>query len=255
MLPSEAWIEDDPAERPTRARSNGYPAARALWLAEPPTEADRAAEIRIDRPARRAYVGDDELPLTTQLFDLLAFFMDHRGAAVSFDDLAAAVWSYPRNVGDHHFLHTAVYRLRRILATAGVDDLIDGIRGFGYRIKAAPPPDEVPVTLAPQAVAVFDPTDPDLRLAMANDATVQLTGYNIAALTNLREAATSLWSPEERVAIDAAVRETLNRGSAHALDRKLTRADGTVVRVDIAFSRLDLPGREPLCLAEVNPLP
>lgn len=197
-------------------------------------------------------MGDHELPLTTQLFDLLTYFLDHRGEAVSFEDLAAAVWAYSRDVGDHHFLHTAVYRLRRILETAGVEDLVDGIRGFGYRIKAGAVGVADPTT--PHAVAVFDPADPDLRLAMVNDAAVQLTGYNVATLTNLREAVTSLWTPEERIVIDAAVRETLERGSAQVQGRRLTRADGTVVLVDIALSRLDLPGRDPLCLVEVNPL-
>lgn len=260
MPPSEALVDDaladdDRPDATPRSSVNPRPATNDLWLANHADhEADPPAELRIDRSTRRAYVRDEELPLTTQLFDLLAFFLDHRGEAISFEDLAVSVWAYQPNVGDHHFLHTAVYRLRRILNDAGVEDLIDGIRGYGYRVKAGPAPRKEAVQEAPRAIAVFDPMDPDLRLAMVNEAAVQLTGYSVATLTNLRQAAKRLWDPEEREQIDAAVRETLESGSAKARGRHLIRADGTVILVDVLFSRLDLPGREPLCLAEVSPL-
>jgi DNA-binding winged helix-turn-helix (wHTH) protein len=199
-------------------------------------------------------VGDEELPLTTQLFDLLVFFLDHGGAAVSFQDLATAVWSYPPDLGDHHFLHTAVYRLRRILNTAGVDDLITGIRGFGYRIKAGTTTHHTATPEKPPAAAVFDPADPELRLSMVNDAAVQLTGYDVASLTSVGGAPPSLWDQAERAAIDDAVRIAVDRGHSQIEVQRLTRSDGSVIPAELQLSRLDLPGRDPLCLVEINPL-
>ena len=214
----------------------------------------RSPELRVDRTTRRAYVDEQELPLTTQLFDLLAFFLEHRGLAISFEELAVAVWAYQPDVGDHHFLHTAVYRLRRILSDVGVDDLIAGIRGYGYRVK----PDHtrrVETTAEPTiAIAVFDPLDPELPITMANDAAVQLTGHSVATLTNRSDVAGRLWDADERAALDATIWEALDLGQSTIRAQRLTRADGTVVRVDVSLSRLDLSGRGPLCLAEIRPL-
>lgn len=213
--------------------------------------------IRLERTERRAFVGSHELALTTQLFDLLEYLLDHRGEAVSFNQLASEVWSYTHGVGDHHFLHTAIYRLRRILQGTGIDDLIEGVRGFGYRVRAEPVAPKAPVmslTLAAssRAIAVFDPSDPALRLLMANEATLELTGYDIDTLTNLPGSSTRLWRPEEREKVDAVIREALASGCAHASGLRLLRANGEEVAVDLTVSRLDLPDRGPLGVAEVT---
>lgn len=247
-----AWANGVPnADRPNTPSSTRL----AVVPADAPPLTNAGAGVDIDRAARRAFVQDRELPLTTQLFDLLTYFLARRGEAISFDDLAAEVWAYPNGGGDHHFLHTAVYRLRRILSAAGIEGLIDGIRGFGYRISVDPPVSTA-ITVEVEvesAIAVFDPADPELRLTMVNDAAVQLTGYSVEALTNLQQATTKLWSASERVLIDAAVAEALQNGSAETHGRRLICADGSTISVNIALSRLGLPNRDPLCLAEITP--
>jgi DNA-binding winged helix-turn-helix (wHTH) protein len=209
--------------------------------------------LRIDRIARQATVDGRELPLTSRVFDLLVYFLDRAGTAVSFDEIAADVWSY-HYMGDRHFLHTAVYRLRQALSAAELPEIVEGIRGFGYRVHGMAAVDDASETLGPvRGVAVFDPLDPDLRLRMVNDAAVDLTGLSVEALTQLPEAQMRLWSTRERDVIDEMVREALDRGSATSCGRTLLRADGSALLVDVAMTRLDLPDGQVLCLAEFTP--
>jgi PAS domain S-box-containing protein len=213
--------------------------------------------VRLDPSARRAWVGDQEILLTTQLFDLLSYFLEHRGEAISFETLAAEVWAYPHGAGDHHFLHTAVYRLRRILSSAGLDDLVDGIRGYGYRVSAGQREPAVLVEAArspARAIGVFDPSDPDLRLTLVNDAAVEITGHSMEALMGLPQIGRRLWSPEDRTVIDAVVRDALTAGVAEAHGRRLLRADGSTILVDVSVCRLGQPDSKPLCLGEATPI-
>ncbi|MDA0352941.1 MAG: winged helix-turn-helix domain-containing protein [Chloroflexi bacterium] len=242
------WSSD---ERP--GDSHGpVPERPRLALLEAPTDG-AADDVRLAPNARRAWVGGRELELTTQLFDLLSFFLAHRGEAVSFEVLASEVWAYPHGAGDHHFLHTAVYRLRRILNGAGIDDLVDGIRGYGYRISAGPPIKEEPAVLATRAIGVFDPRDADLPLSIVNDAAVGLTGYSMEALTRMPHIVDRLWPPEARLVINAVVDDAVRTGAADAAGLSLRRADGSTVLVDIAITRLGASAA-PLCLGEATPL-
>lgn len=233
--------------------SEPAPADTRLVAPVQPPESPAVPVLNIDGAARRVCVADEELPLTTQLFDLLMYLLDRRGEAVSFEDLAEAIWAYPPG-GDHHFLHTAVYRLRRVLAAAGVDGLIDGIRGFGYRIDAHPRIVIEHRGDAARAIAVFNPADPDLRMTMVNDGALRLTGYSVEALTNLRDAVTQLWPPDDRAILDRAVQSALESGTAQSDGRQLLRADGTTIVVNVSICRLGVSGQEPLCLAEVTPV-
>ena len=256
MLPNRA-VED--GERRTVAPRAGMPASASPGDRAPGSARRGGLEIPgtlwIDEDARRAFVGGDELPLTTQLFDLLAFFMSRRGTAVSFEELASEVWSYPYGAGDHHFLHTAVYRLRRILLNGGVDNLVEGIRGFGYRVSARAQADASSIETmrtVGRPIAVFDPLDPDLRFSMVNEAALQLTGYEIEVITNLPRAARRLWTPGERAFVDLAVGDALASGTATTWGRELLRADGETVIVDLFFSRLEVANGNPLCVAEAR---
>jgi len=211
--------------------------------------------LRLNLVARRAFIEDSELQITMQLFNLLAFFLEHRGAALSFEELAAPVWARPRRLGDHHLVHTAVYRLRRALTAAGLENEIEAVRRYGYRLNAerpaaAPPNGSGDATGL--ALAVFDPTDPSRRISMANEATARLTGYGLRELTTQAGSMTRLWEPEQLAVVDEAVQDALSSGSAESLGRDLRRASGETVTVDVVFSRVHLAKHEPLCAAELS---
>lgn len=88
--------------------------------------------IRLDRTGHRVLVGDVELDLAPAEFRLIAFFMENRGKMLGRQQLLAQVWNRrngisPRTVDVH------VRRLRAALAPFGCDDLLQTVRGFGYR--------------------------------------------------------------------------------------------------------------------------
>jgi two-component system phosphate regulon response regulator PhoB len=91
--------------------------------------------FRLDRTARRVFLADRELELTSTEFNLLEFFLTHPGRAYSRDQLLEAVWGEqryvtPRTVDVH------VRRLReRIEDQPDTPRYLTTVRGFGYRFE------------------------------------------------------------------------------------------------------------------------
>jgi two-component system phosphate regulon response regulator PhoB len=91
--------------------------------------------FRLDRNARRVMHGERELSLTSTEFNLLEFFLTHRGHAYSRDQLLDSVWGAqhyvtPRTVDVH------VRRLReQIEEQADNPKHLTTVRGFGYRFE------------------------------------------------------------------------------------------------------------------------
>ncbi|MBY0345824.1 MAG: response regulator [Neisseriaceae bacterium] len=78
-----------------------------------------------------------ELALSLTQFKLLHFLMTHVGRIYSREQLLNAVW------GDHVFLEARtvdvhIKRLRGILATVDLGDMIETVRGLGYRLRVWP---------------------------------------------------------------------------------------------------------------------
>lgn len=78
-----------------------------------------------------------ELTLSVTQFKLLHFLMTHVGRIYSREQLLNAVW------GDHVFLEARtvdvhIKRLRGILASVALDDMIETVRGLGYRMREIP---------------------------------------------------------------------------------------------------------------------
>jgi len=91
--------------------------------------------FRLDRTARRVFLEDRELTLTSTEFNLLEFFLTHRGRAYSRSQLLEAVWGEqryvtPRTVDVH------VRRLReQIEEQPDNPRYLTTVRGFGYRFE------------------------------------------------------------------------------------------------------------------------
>jgi DNA-binding response OmpR family regulator len=100
-----------------------------------PEENLEAGHFRLDRNARRVFVSDRELALTSTEFNLLEFFLLHAGRAYSREQLLSAVWGAqrcvtPRTVDVH------VRRLReRIEEQPENPRYLTTVRGFGYRFE------------------------------------------------------------------------------------------------------------------------
>ena len=91
--------------------------------------------FRLDRTAHRVFLEDRELSLTSTEFNLLEFFLTHRGRAYSRSQLLEAVWGEqryvtPRTVDVH------VRRLReQIEEQPESPRRLTTVRGFGYRFE------------------------------------------------------------------------------------------------------------------------
>ncbi|MSR06399.1 MAG: response regulator [Gemmatimonadetes bacterium] len=93
-----------------------------------------AGPISVDRAAHQVSVGGKPLDLTATEYKLLLTLAERRGRVQSRAQLLETVWeahpSIQTRTVDMH-----VQRLRAKLGHAG--DLVETVRGFGYRLKAA----------------------------------------------------------------------------------------------------------------------
>jgi two-component system phosphate regulon response regulator PhoB len=104
---------------------------RRAGAAPPPAARERVGPLRLDPDAHRAFVGDEEVPLTALEFRLLATFMARAGRVQSREQLLADVWEMSPDL-ETRTVDTHVKRLREKLGAAR--DLLETVRGVGYRL-------------------------------------------------------------------------------------------------------------------------
>jgi len=91
-------------------------------------------DLRMDMDARTVLVGDITLNLTRLEFDLLYHLLSNAGRVLPRERLLEQVWGYDF-VGDTRAVDSVVKRLRaKIRAASGSADLIETVRGVGYRL-------------------------------------------------------------------------------------------------------------------------
>jgi DNA-binding response OmpR family regulator len=93
-------------------------------------EALAAGDLRVDRSARRAWHGSQELTLRPKEFDLLALLVAEAGRVVTRERIMREVWDTAW-LGATKTLDTHVLSLRGKLGTGSV---ITTLRGVGYRL-------------------------------------------------------------------------------------------------------------------------
>lgn len=94
----------------------------------------RARNVTLDLVGRRVRVGQAEVDLSKTEFDLLALFLGEPERAFDRHALIDRVWG--EWYSDFHVIDVTIGRLRHKLAEAGAPDLIETIRGVGYRLAA-----------------------------------------------------------------------------------------------------------------------
>jgi DNA-binding response OmpR family regulator len=97
---------------------------------EEPTAAPHAGRVRIDNRTRQVTVDGETVQLTPKEYDLLSFLARDAGAVRTRDEILRAVWD-ENWWGSSKTLDVHVASLRRKL---GDPDLIDTVRGVGYRL-------------------------------------------------------------------------------------------------------------------------
>src|SRR5438105_3792766 len=89
--------------------------------------------LRIDRAAHRVTVDSSDVELTPTEYKLLLTLADRRGRVQARSHLLETVWEAAPDI-QTRTVDMHVQRLRAKLGVAG--DVIETVRGFGYRIRA-----------------------------------------------------------------------------------------------------------------------
>ncbi len=88
--------------------------------------------IKVDKSAHQVWVEDVPVELSYKEFELLTYFMENRGIALSREKILNNVWNYDY-FGDARTIDTHVKKLRSKLLGKG--DLIKTIWGMGYKLE------------------------------------------------------------------------------------------------------------------------
>lgn len=88
--------------------------------------------IEIDRAAHRVLIDGKEIELSFKEFELLAYFAENRGVALSREKILNHVWNYDY-FGDARTIDTHVKKLRSKMGEKG--DMIKTIWGMGYKLE------------------------------------------------------------------------------------------------------------------------
>ena len=94
-----------------------------------------SGDIVLSPSRRNVLVKDTPVNLTTQEFDLLHYFMENRGQALSFEDIYVHVWQEKYNESYIEAIKSAIKKLRKKISdNDNEDSIIINLRGFGYKM-------------------------------------------------------------------------------------------------------------------------
>lgn len=91
-----------------------------------------AGDIKIDKAAHIVKVKDKEIELSFKEFELLTYFIENKGIALSRENILNNVWNYDY-FGDARTIDTHVKKLRSKLGGCG--DYIKTVWGMGYKFE------------------------------------------------------------------------------------------------------------------------
>ena len=89
-------------------------------------------EIELSRSAHEVVIDGEKIDLSFKEFELLAYFMENKGIALSREKILNNVWNYDY-FGDARTIDTHVKKLRSKMGEKG--DLIKTIWGMGYKFE------------------------------------------------------------------------------------------------------------------------
>ena len=93
-----------------------------------------AAGIRVDKDAHEASVDGQPVDLSNKEFELLTYFMENQGMALSREKILNNVWNYDY-FGDARTIDTHVKKLRSKMGEKG--EYIKTIWGMGYKFEVS----------------------------------------------------------------------------------------------------------------------
>lgn len=88
--------------------------------------------IKVNKAAHQVWVDDEAIDLSYKEFELLVYFMENKGIALSREKILNSVWNYDY-FGDARTIDTHVKKLRSKMGEKG--DMIKTIWGMGYKLE------------------------------------------------------------------------------------------------------------------------
>jgi DNA-binding response OmpR family regulator len=98
----------------------------------------RIAEVELDPAERKVTKDGAEIRLTAKEFALLEYLMRNAGRVVTKAMIAEHVWNFDLEA-ESNFIEVYIYALRKKLDLSSGQQLIQTLRGVGYRIDAPRP--------------------------------------------------------------------------------------------------------------------
>ena len=92
----------------------------------------QAGAVTLDKTEHRVTISGKEVAVSPTEYRLLEFFMTHPGKVYSRTQLLDQVWGRSTYI-EERTVDVHIRRLRKILADYDCEDLIQTVRGFGYR--------------------------------------------------------------------------------------------------------------------------
>ncbi len=105
---------------------------RTTGTSDAPTDLLQIGPIRIDRAAHRVAIENEDVELTPTEYKLLITLAERRGRVQARGHLLETVWEAAPDI-QTRTVDMHIQRLRTKLGEAG--DLIETVRGFGYRMR------------------------------------------------------------------------------------------------------------------------
>jgi two-component system phosphate regulon response regulator PhoB len=93
-------------------------------------------DLILDTEQHRLSIGDKQLEVSPTEFRLMHFFMTHPNKVFSRTQLLDQVWGRSVYI-EERTIDVHIRRLRKILEEYGREDLVQTVRGFGYRFSLA----------------------------------------------------------------------------------------------------------------------
>ena len=94
-----------------------------------------AGAIEIDKVARSVYIDGKSVDLSFKEYELLTYFIENKGIALSREKILNSVWNYDY-FGDARTIDTHVKKLRAKMGDCG--DYIKTVWGMGYKFEITP---------------------------------------------------------------------------------------------------------------------
>ena len=127
---------DDYITKPFSPRELRLRIKAVLRRARPESKEDRIelGGLVMDEAAHRVYVDDEEVPLGPMEYRMLHFFMSHAERVYTRSQLLDRIWGRSAYI-EERTVDVHIRRLRKALQPVERDNLVQTVRGTGYRFS------------------------------------------------------------------------------------------------------------------------